>query len=177
MRRPLMVLLAAAFGTTVLIGLKTPLMSPTQVVADSPLGPDRSPTPDTSTVPAIRPSATAKPTTTGSPKATPGPGTTPKPAAPKTTAAAPTARTLVGTAHPAVWEGKNYGNMQVKIVVTGSHIDKVLTIQQSNRPKTVASTLGSRAVSRQSANVGNVSGATASSIAYKKSLQSAIDKI
>jgi uncharacterized protein with FMN-binding domain len=97
--------------------------------------------------------------------------------APATKTTAPTTRTIVGTASPAVWHGENYGNMQVKIVVTGSHIDQVVTIQESNRPRNVASVLGARAVSQQSANVGNVSGATASSDAYKKSLQSAINQI
>jgi uncharacterized protein with FMN-binding domain len=67
--------------------------------------------------------------------------------------------------------------MQVKIVVTGTHIDDIVTVQQSNRPKTVSTALRTQALSAQSSNVGNVSGATASSDSYKQSLQSAIAKI
>ena len=69
------------------------------------------------------------------------------------------------------------GNMQVKIVVTGTHIDDIVTVQKSNRPGSVATTLRAQALSAQSSNVGNVSGATFSSTAYKQSLQSAIAKI
>ena len=67
--------------------------------------------------------------------------------------------------------------MQVRIVVTGTHIDSISTIQQSNRPLSTASTLTSQALAAQSANVGNVSGATYSSLAWKQSLQSAINQI
>ena len=67
--------------------------------------------------------------------------------------------------------------MQVKIVVTGTHIDDIVTVQKSNRPGSVSTTLRAQALSAQSSNVGNVSGATYSSTAYKQSLQSAIAKI
>lgn len=183
MRRVLMALLATTFGTALLVALKVQVTAPTQPLADAPLDPGQPTEPGASTTPLFSPSATAKPGATVKPSATAKPGVTVKPSATarptatKTTAPAPVSRTIVGTAFPAVWEGENYGNMQVKIVVTGTHIDSVVTIQQSNRPKTVASVLGAKAVSLQSANVGNVSGATASSDAYKKSLQSAINKI
>jgi uncharacterized protein with FMN-binding domain len=67
--------------------------------------------------------------------------------------------------------------MQVRITVTGNHIDSITTIQQSNRPLNTASTLTSQALSAQSANVGNISGATYSALAWKQSLQSAINQI
>jgi uncharacterized protein with FMN-binding domain len=67
--------------------------------------------------------------------------------------------------------------MQVRIVVTGTHIDSISTIQQSNRPLSTASTLTAQALAAQNANVGIVSGATYSSLAWKQSLQSAINQI
>jgi uncharacterized protein with FMN-binding domain len=67
--------------------------------------------------------------------------------------------------------------MQVRIVVTGTHIDSITTIQQSNRPLNTASQLTPLALSAQSANVANVSGATYSALAWKQSLQSAINQI
>ncbi len=175
MRRVLTALLAATFGTALLVALKVQV-TPAQTVADAPLDPTGSATP-TATTPPPGPRATTPAKATPSATARPGtkPSVTAKPTATKTTA--PATRTIVGSAYPAVWEGENYGNMQVKIVVTGTHIDRVVTIQQSNRPKNVASVLGAKAVSLQSANVGTVSGATASSIAYRKSVQTAIDRI
>lgn len=161
MRRVLTALLAAAAGTALLVGLKSKAVTPpAQPVADAPLDPSR---PASSGAPAATAQATPAAATPAAPVA-------PNPPPPAT-------RTIAGAAYPAVWEGDDYGDMQVKIVVTGTHIDQVVTVKQSNRPKNVASVLGAKAVQMQSANVGNVSGATASSAAYKKSLQSAIDKI
>jgi uncharacterized protein with FMN-binding domain len=67
--------------------------------------------------------------------------------------------------------------MQVRITVTGTHIDSITTTQQSNRPGQVASKLTPLALAAQSANVGNVSGATYSAAAWEQSLQSAINQI
>jgi uncharacterized protein with FMN-binding domain len=173
-----MTLLATTAGTALLVGLKTQGGTvPSQTVADAPLDPGQPTQSTTATAAPVGPSRSAIPN--GSAKASTKP--TPVKSAPATKTAAPTkkpaTRTIVGTAFPAVGHGENYGDMQVKIVVTGSHIDKVATIQESNRPRNVASVLGAKAISLQSANVGNVSGATASSDAYKKSLQSAINQI
>jgi uncharacterized protein with FMN-binding domain len=114
----------------------------------------------------------ARPTTSG---ANPPPTTT-------TTTAPPQSRTITGNAFAASTAksptcGECSGNMQVRITVTGTHIDSITTIQQSNRPLSTASTLTAQALSAQSANVGNVSGATYSSLAWKQSLQSAISQI
>lgn len=171
MRRILLALLATTFGTALLVSLKVQV-APAQIVADAPLDPTGSAAPTTAAAPPPAP----RPTTSG--RAKPSATTRkPGPTATTTEPAAPTTRTIVGTAYPAVWQGENYGNMQVKIFVTGTHIDRVVAVQQSNRPRNVASVLGAKAVSAQSANVGSVSGATASSLAYRKSLQTAIDKI
>ena len=189
MRRIVLALLGAVLGTTLLIGLKSPMAGPVGLAASAPADPhgDAEPaqattTPGTKAVPGPGGAATTVPATTAARGATTAPGgapatTKPPTTAPKTTGPPTTTRTIVGTAYPATWQGDNYGNMQVQISVTGTHIDSVTTIQQSNRPRTVARDLGAKAVSLQSANVGNVSGATASSNAYKQSLQSAIAKI
>jgi uncharacterized protein with FMN-binding domain len=200
MRRIVLGLLATAIATSLLIGLKSPAaMSQLGVSAEAPADPasngepavgqpDASLTPGAPGAPGASggPSATATgpgvtpgPTTAaaGQPPATTG-GTSTKPPAttpPKTTAAAPPAsRTILGTAFAA----GGFGNMQVKIIVTGTHIDDVVTVQKSNQPKDVATHWVNQILAAQSASVvGNVSGATFSSTAYKQSLQSAIAKI
>jgi uncharacterized protein with FMN-binding domain len=193
MRRIVLALLGTVIGTTVLIGLKSPgAVTQLGLSAAAPADPTNTGEPGASQAGAsLTPTAPGASAAAGGPSAGPttGAGNTPpagaptttKPptaTAPKTTAAAPPAsRTILGDPFPAIWQGDNYGNMQVKIVVTGKHIDSAVTVQQSNRPKTVAKTLGDDAVKKQSANLINVSGATASSDAYKKSLQSAIAKI
>ncbi|HEX6871674.1 MAG TPA: FMN-binding protein [Micromonosporaceae bacterium] len=175
MRRVTLAILATIVSTTLLIGLKAQGALPTDLVAQTPADPEANP----SRTPAkAGPTRTAGPAARATP-ATPGAATSTsgatKPAS--TGTSAPARRTIIGTAVAAVWHGENYGDMQVKIIVTGTHIDDIITIQESNRPGAVSTTLRAQALSAQSANVGNVSGATASSIAYKQSLQSAISKI
>jgi uncharacterized protein with FMN-binding domain len=197
MRRIVLGLLATAIATSLLIGLKSPAaMSQLGVSAEAPADPagNGEPAvgqPDASLTPgapgasggpgatATGPGVTPGPTTAaaGQPPATTG-GTSTKPPATtpaKTTAAAPPAsRTILGTAFAA----SEFGNMQVKIIVTGTHIDDVVTVQKSNQPKDVATHWVKQILAAQSASVvGNVSGATFSSTAYKQSLQSAIAKI
>ena len=196
MRRIVLALLGTVIGTTVLIGLKSPgAVTQLGLSAAVPADPNNTGEPGVGQPGAsLTPTAPGASAAAGVPSAGPtaGAGNTPpagaptttKPptaTAPKTTAAAPPAsRTILGDPSPAVWPdpgGRGYGNMQVKIVVTGKHIDSVVAVQQSNEPKTVAKTLGAEALQKQSANLGNVSGATASSNAYKRSLASAIAKI
>jgi uncharacterized protein with FMN-binding domain len=168
MRRVVMALLGTAVGTTLLVGLKAQGSHiPVGTVADAPLNPTAGGLPATPETlitagPSVRP---AKPTTAAS---KPAPSRTAT-----TTAPAPAARTIMGSAFPA----RGFGDMQVKIVVTGRHIDDIITVQESNRPKSTATTLRSQALAAQSANVSNVSGATYSSEAWKQSLQSAIGQI
>jgi uncharacterized protein with FMN-binding domain len=71
-----------------------------------------------------------------------------------------------------------YGAVQVKLTVSGGKITKAETLQAPTTgpggdavPK-----LNQEVVTAQSANVDAVSGASYTSEAYKKSLQSAIDK-
>jgi uncharacterized protein with FMN-binding domain len=205
MRRVLLSLIALALGTALLVGLKSPRLSGANdysaVSGTDPatVGGPASVHPGQSAVavgsgnphPPSGPAATAgsttgpHPTTTAHPTSTNG-QPVPTTTAPTgvvtitrttTTSAPPASRTITGTAYSAVWNGDNYGQMQVQIVVTGTHIDQVNTIKHSSRPKTVATDLATQAIQSQSANVGNVSGATASSNAYKQSLASAIAQI
>jgi uncharacterized protein with FMN-binding domain len=190
MRRIVMALIGTVAGVTLLVGLKSPAAPGAQPLSaaappdpSTPAGAGASPGP---AGPTGTPGSTAGPNgapTTGpanppGPTSTaPGPATTP----PRTTA--PTgSRTITGTAFAARTAkspncGECSGNMQVRIVVTGKHIDSIQTIQVSNRPKSVASTLTQQALTAQSANVGTVSGATYSALAWKQSLQSAINQI
>lgn len=71
-----------------------------------------------------------------------------------------------------------YGAVQVKLTVSGGKITKAETLQApSSGPGGAAvPTLNQEAVAAQSADVDAVSGASYTSEAYKKSLQSAIDK-
>jgi uncharacterized protein with FMN-binding domain len=191
MRRTVFALLGAAIGTTLLIGLKTQV-AVTQLglsaatPADASAGGDPANGQPSASGAAAGPTATATGTSAAAsttapagkavPSATAGATTKPPTATatvPKTTAPAPASRTILGDAVAA----KDFGNMQVKIVVTGTHIDDIVTVQKSNRPGSVSTTLRTQALSAQSSNVGNVSGATYSSNAYKQSLQSAINKI
>ena len=196
MRRILLGLMGAVVGTALLVGLKaqgpgiggsvaaTGAQDPGGAAgpAGGPGAQGASGAPGASGRPGT-PGATSQPGSPGSPGTTTGPGSGP---APTTTTKPPTttsaSRTITGTAVAARTAkspncGDCSGNMQVRIVVTGTHIDSITTIQQSNRPLSTASTLASQALAAQSANVGNVSGATYSALAWKQSLQSAINQI
>jgi uncharacterized protein with FMN-binding domain len=191
MRRIVLALFGTILGTTLLVGLKTQVAGhPLGVAVAAPVDPGVESATPTGSIPASGPPSGQPSTVAGAPTTGPaapaggqpsGPaptGTTKAPAPPaKTTSAPPASRSILGPAVATVWNGNNYGTMQVKIAVTGTHIDDIVTVQQSNRPKTVSTTLRSQALTAQSANVGNVSGATASSNAYKQSLQGAIAKI
>ena len=186
MRRVVMALLATMLGSGLLIGLKSrPMATLAAPVADAPLapGPSGAPAPDgQSPVPgqAASPGASGSTGTSSAPGGpVPTTGTTTAPASrPPTTAPAPPAsRTLTGTAVAA----SSFGSMQVRIVVTGTHIDSISTIRQSNQPKNTANVLTPLALSAQAVPSGScktlVSGATYSCEAWKQSLQSAIGQI
>jgi uncharacterized protein with FMN-binding domain len=181
MRRALAWLAGAAFGTALLLGVKAQGAGPARTVAETPAAAPTSGEPATTAptkpttsamrtpAPAGRSTRPAGTTATGAPRAT---GSAPAPK--KTTAAPPAARrTITGAAFPA----SGFGVMQVSITVTGAHIDGIATIQVSNRPGSVVATLTPQALAAQSADVGNVSGATYSSQAWKQSLRSAIGRI
>jgi uncharacterized protein with FMN-binding domain len=77
-----------------------------------------------------------------------------------------------------------YGNAQVRVTVTNGKITKVQALQlQGNDPKSVQisssaePSLRQSALSKQSAAIDAVSGATITSASYEASLQSALDKL
>jgi uncharacterized protein with FMN-binding domain len=181
MRRVALAIVGTTIGTVLMIGLKAPggagllgysAQAPGLPGALSGPGSLAPPAAPSAGVTATRAPAT-KPTAKRTSAPGSGGGSTTKATATRTTTAPPASRTILGAAYAAA----GFGSMQVKIVVTGTHIDDIITVRQSNRPKTVATTLRAQALSAQSANVGNVSGATYSSNAWKSSLQSAISQI
>ena len=196
MRRILVGLMGAAVGTALMVGYKA-VGSPTTgpVAVNGPQNPAGNPA--ASAGPSSMPGQTGQPAPgtpfpSAAPGMTSGPGTSPTghpatsgtapPPKTTTTTAPPQSRTITGNAVAASTAkspscGECSGNMQVRITVTGTHIDTISTIQQSNRPLNTASTLTAQALSAQSANVGNVSGATYSALAWRQSLQSAINQI
>jgi uncharacterized protein with FMN-binding domain len=113
------------------------------------------------------------------------------PAAVATTTAAPatpssstrsssssTTTTVTGDAAP-----NQYGNVQLKVTIAGGKITKIEPVQlPSSDPKSseistyAEPLLRQSALTKQSANVDAVSGATYTSDSYKTALQSALDK-
>jgi uncharacterized protein with FMN-binding domain len=185
LRRTIRALVGFVLATTVLIGLKSaPTAARLGWSAEEPLTADPSLSGDAAnpTAGPGGPSGSAGPAgsaSAGPPSlspSAPGSGSTAPTSAPPP-APAPAKRTILGPAVATSWKGSNYGTTQVQIVVTGTHIDDIVAVKQSNRPGSSASTLRAQALAAQSANVGNVSGATASSNAYKQSLQGAINGI
>jgi uncharacterized protein with FMN-binding domain len=109
--------------------------------------------------------------------------------APPAAAASPTAtpssssragtRSATGDAIPT-----RYGNAQVRVTVSGGKITKIEPLQlQGNDPKSVMISgtaepmLRQSALTKQSAAIDAVSGATITSASYEASLQSALDKL
>jgi uncharacterized protein with FMN-binding domain len=98
---------------------------------------------------------------------------------PTATSTASATRTATGDVEPT-----QYGNAQVRVTVFGGKITKIEALQlQGNDPKSVAISsyaeplLRASALSKQSADIDMVSGATYTSESYKASLQSALDKL
>ncbi|WP_405430371.1 FMN-binding protein [Micromonospora sp. NBC_00617] len=193
MRRALFAITGLAASTTALVVLKG---SPgtTQVAQNLPTAQPVNPTPQDvgpSADPAVgppKPSVTAGPPSS-SPKPTrtaarpSGTGTTAKaPTAPRTTTKAPqsTTRRVTG---PGV--DNEYGYVQVQIVVSGNRIIDATTLSlpsggesdiHSGDVRNRYNGTGGEVVQKQSANLNTVSGATATSNAYKQSLRAAIEQ-
>jgi uncharacterized protein with FMN-binding domain len=148
MRRVLIAIFGTALGTALLVGAKALGPAPQPAVATAPL--ENGPSTSASHPPSPKPSQT----TTS--KAT----TKPKP------------RTIKGDAFPAA----GFGDVQLRIVVTGQHVDDVQVVQMSNRPLNAPQRLRQEALAAQSARLTIVSGATYTSRAYMRSLQSALDQ-
>jgi uncharacterized protein with FMN-binding domain len=102
--------------------------------------------------------------------ANPHPSAAPRTRAPTRRTAA--ARTILGDAFPA----KDFGNVQVQVVMTGPHLDDVVAVQMSGRPLSAPAVLREQALTKQNADLTNISGATYTCAAYKQSLQSALDR-
>jgi uncharacterized protein with FMN-binding domain len=187
-RRIVLGLMGAVVGTALLIGLKAQGSAfDGTVAATGPQDPAGDPSGGAGSTagPGGQP-ARGAPTAPGTTSGPGGAGPSAQPTGTMTTPPATTtttqSRTITGTAVAARTArspdcGDCSGNMQVRIVVTGRHIDSISTIQQSNRPLNTAAKLTPLALSAQSANVGNVSGATYSAAAWEQSLQSAINQI
>ena len=201
MRRALLAITGLAASTTALVVLKG---SPgtTQVAQNLPTaqpvnpsgpGADPSVAPD---APGADPTdAAPNPSETADAPASPKPGrTTARPSGTKTTAKAPTApkttrapqqpttRRITG---PTVDTADDYGYVQVQIVVSGNKIVDAVTLslpsggESDIRSGDVSSAYngsGGEVVKKQSANLNTVSGATATSNAYKTSLRAAIEQ-
>ncbi|MGC4764418.1 FMN-binding protein [Micromonospora sp. DT46] len=194
MRRALLAITGLAAGTTAMVVLKgSPGTSP--VAQDLPAAPPpvvpapAGPAPGGGEVSAppspARTSASPRPgrTATRAPASRPS-VTSRAPSAPRTTTKpppAPTTRTVTG---PVV--ENEYGNVQVQITLSGTRIVDVValelpeeTAQSDQRSEQVDGRYSGGSglvVQRQSADVDTVSGATATSTSYKRSLQAAIDR-
>jgi uncharacterized protein with FMN-binding domain len=116
------------------------------------------------------------PTASAATATSPVPGATP--AAPATSNSS-RSKVATGDSIPT-----RYGNAQVRVTVSGSKITKVEALQlQGNDPKSVQISssaepyLRQSALTKQTAAIDAVSGATITSASYEASLQSALDKL
>ncbi|MBB5825057.1 FMN-binding protein [Micromonospora carbonacea] len=189
MRRALLAITGLAAGTTALVVLKgSPGVGQAAHEPPAVAAPSGGATPPAGTAtlgakPRAR-ATTPAATRTPSARATTARPTTARPtSAPRATTAAPRATTRRVTG-PVV--ENEYGNVQVQIVVSGTRIvDAVAlelpqeTAQSDRRSEQVDgrySGPSGQVVQRQSAEVDTVSGATATSESYRRSLQAAIDR-
>lgn len=104
---------------------------------------------------------------------------TPTPSATATPTTRSRARTATGDAIET-----RYGTAQVRVTISGGRITKIEALQlQGNDPKSVMIStaaeplLRESALTKQSADIDAVSGATVTSASYEASLQSALDKL
>jgi uncharacterized protein with FMN-binding domain len=103
-----------------------------------------------------------------------------------TPASTATATSSGGSSHTATGDAVStvYGDAQVRVTVKGGKIVKIEALElQGNDPRSVQISssaepvLQQEALSRQSAGIDAVSGATFTSASYAQSLQSALDKL
>ncbi|MGV9214995.1 FMN-binding protein [Micromonospora sp. RB23] len=199
MRRALLAITGLAASTTALVVFKgSPGATPVaqNLPTAQPVNPS-GPGVEESLVPeAPDPSgATPKPSETADAPVSPKPGkTTARPSGTKTTAKAPTApkttkapqqpttRRVTG---PPVDTASGYGTVTVQIVVSGNKIIDATALElpsggesdiHSGDVRSKYNGTGGEVVQKQSANLNTVSGATATSNAYKSSLRSAIEQ-
>jgi uncharacterized protein with FMN-binding domain len=108
------------------------------------------------------------------------------PTASAATSTAPSAPTTIAGGKVATGDAipTRYGSAQVRVTVSGGKITKVEALQlQGNDPKSVQISSGAEpllrqsALTKQTAAIDAVSGATITSASYEASLQSALDKL
>ena len=160
MRRAPIVITATVLGTAAVLLFKP--VSPTSIASAAPAG------------------GTASSTPSGSATSQPSGSATSSTAAGSTPASSSTAKngTVTGDA-----KTTRFGTTQVKVTISGGRITEVTAVQlNQNDPRSVqisqdaAPLLRSEVLSKQTAAVDVVSGATYTSAAYEASLQSALDK-
>ncbi|MDG4756743.1 FMN-binding protein [Micromonospora sp. WMMD710] len=202
MRRAFLAITGLAASTTALVVLKG---SPeaTQVAQNLPSGqpvnpagpgadPSAEPAADpvaAASTPSAAPGAPSSPTPTKTTTARPsGTKTTTKaPSAPRTTTKAPqsTTRRVTGAGFDAKDGSETYGYVQVQIVVSGNRIVDAVALSlpsggesdiHSGDVRSSYDGSGGEVVRKQNANLNTVSGATATSNAYKQSLRAAIEQ-
>jgi uncharacterized protein with FMN-binding domain len=183
-RRAIAAILGTAAGTTLLVGVKTGHLPGHAVVATAP------PVPGGSGPGAGNPSSAGPGTGAGSGSGSAGPSTVAHPPAAGGSAgpvATSTARAPApGALHAGSYSGPvvstEFGPVQVRITVSGGSMTDVAalqlptshyrSIQINDRAVPI---LRQEALAAQSADIDTVSGATATSVAYRKSLQAALD--
>lgn len=185
MRRAVFALLGTAIGTSLLVGAKlgTTATGSDGIVLDPAGGPAGEGPTKAAASTAAAPTASSRPTPAGKPTGT----------ARRTTAPAVTVRTTAATKPPATglksgtYTGAGftheYGTVRVTITVAGGVVTAASATYPTEKPTSrninedAVPKLNSWAVAaKTSANISTVSGATLTSAAYKKSLQSALDK-
>jgi uncharacterized protein with FMN-binding domain len=122
-------------------------------------------------------------TAAGTATATPTPAVTAASTAASGSGSSGASKTTSGTATGTA-VSTPYGNAQVRVTVAGGRITKIEALQlQGNDPRSVQISssaepvLQQEALSRQTAAIDAVSGATFTSASYAQSLQSALDKL
>ena len=134
--------------------------------------------------------ASGTPSSSGSSGTTSGSSTTsdsPTPSSSPTASAAPPAATTAAGpkdgSYTGTSENTDFGNVQVKVVVSGGKITDVVALQLTNDggrsvqiSRYAAPILRDEVLKSQSAKVSNVSGATYTTDGYLSSVQSALDQ-
>lgn len=186
MRRAAALVLGTLTGGALLVGAKLG-NSPTSTSADVsagavvvPPGDGDATGPQASATASRKPSASAKPTTSKSPlptKTTTKPTPTPTP---KPTSGVLKAGTYTASAQVVPPDGRNRGTLSMTVTISGGKISNIQASEtdpsETNCWNNACPKLRSEALSAQSANINNVSGATGTSKAYKSSLQAILDK-
>ena len=138
-----------------------------------------SPVPRTTAVAGTAGPDTTAPRTVAGDGGQPAAGAPPPSSGPATTQAVPSGtRTVAGNV-----EANRYGNVQVAVVLNGTRITDVRTLQMpSDRARSAeissqaAPLLHDEVIQAQSAQIDTIGGATYTSDGYARSLQSALDK-